>query len=187
MAFYKDLSKVKFTAWFIAVIMIARWGAIFVSTLFNNKNGFMDTLSDLIVIVIYVGLIILETRVKDKTRMKTMGLEISIQTKLTLIKTVHTAIWAFFNVVIFYMLYASIARKLDIWLWMGYGFVFLEGLILFAFKSHCPLNLLARKYTNSTKDNFDIYLPSWLAKYTKRIYTTIFAIIIIITLYQTLH
>lgn len=65
MAFYKDLSKVKFTAWFIAAIMIARWGVIFGST-FNNKNGLTDTLSDLIVIIIYVGLIILGTRIKDK-------------------------------------------------------------------------------------------------------------------------
>jgi hypothetical protein len=66
MAFYKDLSKVKFTAWFIAVIMISRWGVIFCSTLFNNKNGLADTLIDLIVIIVYVGLIILGTRIKDK-------------------------------------------------------------------------------------------------------------------------
>jgi len=66
MAFYKDLSKVKITAWFIAVIMIARWGVIFGSTLFKNINGLTDTLSDLIVIIIYVGLIILGTRKKDK-------------------------------------------------------------------------------------------------------------------------
>lgn len=105
------------------------------------------------------------------------------KTKLTFIKTIHTLIWIFFNVVIFYMLYAAIANKLDLWLWMGYGFIFLEGLTLLTFKSHCPLNLLARKYTNSTKANFDIYLPSWLAKYTRPIYTTIFGIISIITLY----
>jgi NhaP-type Na+/H+ or K+/H+ antiporter len=108
------------------------------------------------------------------------------ESKLTLIKSIHTLIWLFFNGVIFYMLYAAISNKLDIWLWIGYGFVLLEGLILLTFKSHCPLNLLARQYTNSTKDNFDIYLPSWLAKYTKLIYTTIFAIISIITLYQIL-
>lgn len=95
------------------------------------------------------------------------------KTKLTLIKSIHTAIWVFMNVVIFYMLYAAISNKLDRWLWIGYGFVFLEWLILLIFKSHCPLNLLARKYTNSTQDNFDIYLPAWLAKYTKLIYTTI--------------
>ena len=86
------------------------------------------------------------------------------ETKLTLIKVIHTLIWIFFNFVLFYMLYASIANKLDLWLWLGYGFVFLEGLILLTFKSHCPLNLMAQKYTSSTKDNFDIYLPSWLAE-----------------------
>ncbi|KPQ32404.1 MAG: hypothetical protein HLUCCA11_21620 [Phormidesmis priestleyi Ana] len=107
--------------------------------------------------------------------------------KLTLIKSIHTLIWIFFNIVIFYMLYAAIANKINFLLWMGYGFVLLEGLTLLTFKSHCPLNLLARKYTNSTKDNFDIYLPGWLARYTKLIYTTIFGIISIITLYQLLN
>lgn len=109
------------------------------------------------------------------------------EAKLTLIKTIHTAIWIFFNFVILYMLYAAIANRLGLWLWIGYGFVFLEGLTLLAFRSHCPLNLLARKYSNSTDDNFDIYLPNWLAKYTKLIYTTIFAIILFITIYQILN
>jgi hypothetical protein len=121
----------------------------------------------------------------NNTLKKRINMENDI--KLILIKIIHTAIWIFFNVVIFYMLYAAIANKLDLWLWMGYGFVFLEGLILLMFKNHCPLNLLARKYTNSSKANFDIYLPSWLAKYTKLIYTTIFAIVCIITLYQVLN
>jgi hypothetical protein len=112
---------------------------------------------------------------------------VKIQNKLVLIKIIHTLIWIFFNVVIFYMLYAAIANKLDFWLWLGYGFIFLEGLTLLTFKSHCPLNLLARKYSNSTKDNFDIYLPNWLAKYTKLIYTTIVAIAFIITIYQVLN
>ena len=117
------------------------------------------------------------------------------RTKLTLIKVIHTLIWIFFNFVIFYMLYAAIpcgylaehANKLDLWLWIGYGFILLEGLTLLTFKSHCSLNLIARKYSNSTKDNFDIYLPSWLAKYTKLIYTTIVAIALIITIYQILN
>jgi hypothetical protein len=66
MAFYKDLSKVKFTAWLISVIMIARGGVIFGSTLFENVNALTDTLPDLIAIIIYVGLIILGTRTKNK-------------------------------------------------------------------------------------------------------------------------
>lgn len=109
------------------------------------------------------------------------------ETKLTLIKSIHTLIWIFFNVVIFYMLYAAIANKLDIWLWIGYGFVSLEGIILLTFRFVCPLTLIARKYSNSTKDNFAIYLPNWLSKYTFSIYTTIFALITIITIYQMLN
>ena len=79
------------------------------------------------------------------------------ETKLITIKIVHTLIWTFFNVVIFYMLYAVIVNKLDKWLWIGYGLFALEGITLFLFKFFCPLTLMARKYSNSTKDNFDIF------------------------------
>ncbi|QLE42879.1 hypothetical protein FD723_22170 [Nostoc sp. C052] len=109
------------------------------------------------------------------------------ETKLTLIKIIHTLIWIFFNFVIFYMLYAAIANKLDSWLWIGYGFVFIEGLTLLTFKLKCPLTLMARKYSNSTKDNFAIYLPNWLSQYTMLIYTSIVVIISIITIYQFLN
>jgi hypothetical protein len=106
--------------------------------------------------------------------------------KLILIKIIHTLIWLFFNLIIFYMLYAVIADKLDKWLWIGYGLIIMEGITLVAFKFFCPLTILARKYSNSTKDNFDIYLPNWLAKYTKLIYSGIVAIILLITIYRLL-
>jgi hypothetical protein len=102
------------------------------------------------------------------------------ETKLVAVKLIHTLIWLFFNVVIFYMLYAAIRDEISIWFWIGLGLIFLEGLTLLAFKFFCPLTLVARKYSNSTKDNFDIYLPNWLAKYTKLIYTSIVVLIIII-------
>ena len=108
------------------------------------------------------------------------------EAKLIVVKSIHTFIWLFFNVVIFYMLYAVIQDKIDIWLWIGYGLIFLEGITLLAFKFFCPLTLIARKYSDSTKDNFDIYLPNWLARYTKLIYTSIMVIILIITIYRIL-
>ncbi len=108
------------------------------------------------------------------------------ETSLRLIKTIHTIIWVFFNVVIFYMLYAVITNKLDIWLWIGFGLVALEGLTLLVFKFFCPLTLMARKYSTSQTDNFDIYLPNWLAKYTKRIYTSIVGVILVITIFRLL-
>jgi hypothetical protein len=108
------------------------------------------------------------------------------ETKLILIKSIHTLIWVFFNVVIFYMLYAVIMNKMDYRLWIGYGLFILEGIILVAYKFFCPLTIIARKYSDSTKPNFDIYLPAWLAKYNKLIYTSILIIIILVTIYQLL-
>ncbi len=46
--------------------MIVRWLAIFCSTLFKNANGLRDIWIDTIAIVIYVELIVIGTRVKDK-------------------------------------------------------------------------------------------------------------------------
>lgn len=95
---------------------------------------------------------------------------------------IHTMIWIFFNIVIFYMLYAVLLGELDIWFWIGYGCVITEGLILLIFKMTCPLSLVARKYTSNEKDNFDIYLPPWLARNTKRIYSGLTLIITVATL-----
>ena len=104
--------------------------------------------------------------------------------KLTMVKLLHTIVWMFFNVVIFYFLYAVIVNKIDTWVWVCLGFIILEGLILLVFKAMCPITLLARKYSDSPMDNFDIYLPNWLAKHNKVIYTTIVIIAIGILLYQ---
>ena len=108
------------------------------------------------------------------------------KTKLVIIKVIHTTIWLFFNVVIFYMLYAVIANKIDLRVWIGYGLFVLEGIVLLTFKFFCPLTVLARKYSDSDRVNFDIYLPHWLAKYNKQIYTSILGVIVIITIYQLL-
>ena len=107
-------------------------------------------------------------------------------TKLTLIKMIHTLIWIFFNVVIFYLLYAVVTDKIDRWIWIGLGLFVLEGLVLLIFKMKCPLTIIARKYSGSIKDNFDIYLPNWLARYNKIIYTSLLVIIIIILICRLL-
>ena len=109
------------------------------------------------------------------------------QDKLTLIKAIHTAIWIFFNVVIFYMLYAAIINKLDAWLWIGYGIILVEAIVLLAFKWYCPLTVWARKYSQSSQANFDIYLPLWLAKYNKLIYSGILLVIMALTFLRLIN
>jgi len=66
MACIRDFSKVRFTAWLLAVVMVARWAVIFGSVAYKNPTGFMDNLIDLIVIILYVTLIILGTKKKEK-------------------------------------------------------------------------------------------------------------------------
>jgi len=66
MACIRDFSKVKFTALLLAVVMVARWGVIFGSVAYKNPNGMMDNLVDLVVIILYVGLIVLGIRKKEK-------------------------------------------------------------------------------------------------------------------------
>jgi hypothetical protein len=104
--------------------------------------------------------------------------------KLTIIRLIHTIIWIFFNLVIFYLLYAVLNNKIDKWIWIGLGLFLIEGIVLLIFKMKCPLTIVARKYSSSTKDNFDIYLPNWLAKHNKLIYSALLIIIIIIIIYK---
>jgi hypothetical protein len=107
--------------------------------------------------------------------------------KLILIKITHTVIWVFYNVVIFYLLYAVVKNKIDLLAWICVGLVCFEALILAVFRLKCPLTLVAEKYSDSRKDNFDIYLPNWLAKYNKAIYTSIFVISLIILGFRLLE
>jgi hypothetical protein len=109
---------------------------------------------------------------------------LSANHKLILVKLLHTLVWVFFNVVIFYFLYAVIVNKIDIWVWICLGLIILEGLVLLVFNKMCPITLVARKYSDSTDHNFDIYLPEWLAKYNKLIYTTIVLIGVFILVWQ---
>jgi hypothetical protein len=106
--------------------------------------------------------------------------------KLRLIKISHTLIWCFFNGVICYLLWAVITDHIDIWVWLGLACFLLEGIVLMAFRNVCPLTIIARKYSDSTRANFDIYLPEWLAKHNKTIYTSILVVILVVLVFRLL-
>ena len=108
------------------------------------------------------------------------------ENRLLAIKWVHTLIWLFLVVVIFYILYSGIFNEIDIYTWIGIGLIILEGIVLLVFKMFCPLTIMARKYSDSEMDNFDIFLPNWLAKYNKLIFTTLYIIGLILVLVRTL-
>ena len=106
--------------------------------------------------------------------------------KLLTIKLVHTIIWLFFVAVIFYILYTGVTKTVNKYTWIGIGLILVEGLVLLIFRMYCPLTVLARKYSDSEKYNFDIFLPNWLARHNKLIFTTIFLVGLVIVLIRTL-
>jgi hypothetical protein len=46
---------------------------------------------------------------------------------------------------------------------------------------------MARRYSDSTRHNFDIYLPEWLARYNKLIYSIFLSLIMLILVYRLLN
>lgn len=106
--------------------------------------------------------------------------------KLIVVKALHTLVWIFFNVVIFYFLYAVIIDNIDKWVWICLGLIGAEACILLVFGNVCPITIVAKNYSHSSNDNFDIYLPNWLARYNKLIYSAIVITGIAILIYRLL-
>lgn len=93
--------------------------------------------------------------------------------KLVLVKLLHTLAWAFFAGCIVALPVAALAGRLRLAAWLG-GAVMVEVVILALNGMKCPLTAVAARYTDDRQDNFDIYLPLWLARYNKEIFGTLF-------------
>ncbi len=106
--------------------------------------------------------------------------------KLLTIKVLHTIIWVFFVLIILYILYSGIFNRIDILTWVAIVLIVVEGIILLVNGWRCPLTNLGEKYTEQTDVGFDIFLPSWVAKNNKTIFTTIYLIGVIIVIYRLL-
>ena len=95
------------------------------------------------------------------------------QASLRAIKIAHTIAWAFF---------AGCVLAIPVYAWRGdfgtagvlIAIVFVEVFIIGVNHWHCPLTGVAARYTDERQDNFDIYLPLWLARYNKQIFGSIF-------------
>ena len=90
------------------------------------------------------------------------------------IKLIHTIIWVILAGATLYIFYSGLFNRITTYTWIAIAMIVGEGLVLLLFKWACPLTVMARKYSDSDKDNFDIYLPNWLAKHNKTIFTSIF-------------
>ena len=93
--------------------------------------------------------------------------------QLTLIKLSHTVIWAFFAGCIAVLPLAGLKRRFD-WALVLTVIVIIECVILMANRGRCPLTGMAAKFSEDRADNFDIYLPIWLARNNKTIFGFLF-------------
>jgi hypothetical protein len=102
---------------------------------------------------------------------------------LRTVKLVHTLVWA---------LFAGCIIALPIVAWRKdlraatilIVIVALEVLVLLVNRFRCPLTGIAARYTEDRRDNFDIYLPLWVARYNKQIFGLLYVAGILYTLIQ---
>ena len=102
---------------------------------------------------------------------------------LRIVKIVHTLVWA---------LFAGCIVALPIVAWLQdiraamilIAIVGFEVLVLLLNRFRCPLTGIAARYTQDRRDNFDIYLPLWVARYNKQIFGSLYVAGIVYTLVQ---
>ena len=96
-------------------------------------------------------------------------------TVLAVIKLLHTAVWLFFAGCIVAIPIAGARSQFHLAAVLT-GLVLVECAVLAVNRCRCPLTSLAGRYTEERADNFDIYLPLWLARRNKTIFGTLFAV-----------
>jgi hypothetical protein len=94
-------------------------------------------------------------------------------TPLVLIKLSHTIIWALFAGCIVALPLAGLMRRFD-WALGLTAVILLECCVLAVNRWRCPLTGFAARFTVDRADNFDIYLPAWLARHNKVIFGSLF-------------
>lgn len=93
--------------------------------------------------------------------------------KLFAIKSFHTLVWAFFAGCIIAIPLAVYFNHLRVAALL-IALVLVEVLVIALNRGSCPLTAVAARYTSDRADNFDIFLPAWLARYNKIIFGTLF-------------
>ncbi len=110
----------------------------------------------------------------------------SAAASLRAVKLVHTAVWGFFAASIVAIPVLVELGRLEAAL-VFIAVVFVECLVLVFNRWRCPLTGVAARYTDERRDNFDIYLPEWLARHNKVIFGALYAAGILFTVTRWLR
>jgi hypothetical protein len=89
------------------------------------------------------------------------------------IKFVHTLAWAVFASAI--LAIPLVTAMGDLGWALGLSLLAWGEVVVLVFnRMRCPLTALAGRYTQDRADNFDIFLPLWLARHNKLIFGALF-------------
>ena len=92
---------------------------------------------------------------------------------LLAIKLLHTAVWALLAGCILALPAVALMNRLG-WATALTVVVLVECGVIALNKGRCPLTDVAARYTRDRADNFDIYLPRWLARHNKTVFGSLF-------------
>ena len=105
--------------------------------------------------------------------------------KLAIIKLLHSAVWLFMAGCILLIPLTALQNRFQLAAMLA-AVIVIECAVLAMNRGKCPLTSFAARYTEDRSDNFDIYLPLWLARYNKMIFGSLFIGGIIFALFRWL-
>ena len=94
------------------------------------------------------------------------------------VKILHTVVWAMFVACILGIPVASRQGRHHLAAILA-AIVLGEVAILVVNGWRCPLTAVAARYTEDRRDNFDIYLPEWLARQNKLLCGVVYVLALI--------
>jgi hypothetical protein len=105
--------------------------------------------------------------------------------RIIAIKLLHTFVWALIAGCIIALPVLAFSRQFG-WALILSIVIVAECLVLGANRNRCPLTDWAAQYTDDRADNFDIYLPNWLAKHNKLIFGSLFVVNEVVVIWRWL-
>lgn len=99
--------------------------------------------------------------------------ELANETKLTLVKSIHTAIYIIMVAGTFYIFYCGWTKTYNTWLYVSLVLLTIESVVFLGNGMNCPLADLAEEYGAPSGHLGDTFLPSWFTRLTFRIFGTI--------------
>jgi hypothetical protein len=96
--------------------------------------------------------------------------------KVLYIKVLHSTVFIFMVVCLFYIVYCAISGTYNWELAVAMGTIFLEGAVLMLYRWQCPFTIWAERNGAKHGAVTDLFLPDWLAPHTFKIFGAIFAV-----------